>query len=130
MPLRRSTKIWLALLLGGVASILLGALAWNDGPFLPLGILALTTACIAFLVRAVRWLARKLFYRLSWRLAFSYFLIGVLPVPLLTLLLGTAAYLAVGQFEAFRVRQAIERLGEKMVLGEIPGVRTARARLG
>jgi HAMP domain-containing protein len=130
MPLRRSTKFWLALLLGGVASILLGALAWNDGPFLPLGTLACTVACIAFFIRAVRWLARKLFYRLSWRLAFSYFLIGVLPVPLLTLLLGTAAYLAVGQFEAFRVRQAIERIGEKMVLGEIPGVLAAKARSG
>jgi serine phosphatase RsbU (regulator of sigma subunit) len=67
-----------------------------------------------------------MFYRLSWRLAFSYFLIGVFPAPLLALLLGVAAAMSLGQFQAYRVEQAVRQLGARILAGEVTGLRGAR----
>src|SRR5439155_3551195 len=73
-----------------------------------------------------RWFARKLFYRLSWRLAFSYFLIGVLPIPMVVLLIAIAADMTIGQFEAFRVEDALRELGAQIQAGRVPGALGAR----
>ena len=126
MAVRKSTRVWLALLAAGIAMIIAGGRMGEDSPFTPLGILIACVAGTLLFVRVARWFARKLFYRLSWRLAFSYFLIGVLPIPMVALLIAIAADMTVGQFEAFRVDEALRELGAQMLAGRIPGVRTAR----
>ncbi|MGH9442613.1 MAG: hypothetical protein ACRD16_10105, partial [Thermoanaerobaculia bacterium] len=126
MAWRKSTLVWLVL--NGVAALLIvaGSVGFAHSPFTPLGILLAIVAVPVVCARIAVFIAQKLFYRLSWRLAFSYFLIGVFPAPLLALLLGIAAAMSLGQFEAYRVDQAVRRLGSRMLAGEVPGVRKAR----
>ena len=125
MAWRRSTFVWLAL--NGLAALLIVAGSqWSGTPFTPLGILLAAVAGTAVGLRFAAFLSRKLFYRLSWRLAFSYLLIGVFPVPLLALLLGVAAAMSLGQFQAYRVHQAVRQLGARIHAGEVTGVLGAR----
>lgn len=55
---------------------------------------------LAALLIAAIWLGVKLFKRLLWgvgrKLTFSYFLIGILPIPMVALLVGLAAYVLSG----------------------------------
>src|SRR5437762_451112 len=44
MPLRRSTKIWLVVLLAGACLLPVGTLIWHDGPFVPIGNLPVVVA--------------------------------------------------------------------------------------
>ena len=99
---------------------------WNGTPFLPLGIVLAAVGGLVIGLRVIIFVAQKLFYRLSLRLAFSYFLIGVFPVPLAALLAGVAATMSLGQFQAYRVRQAVLQLGSRMRAGEVTGAQTAR----
>ena len=126
MRLRKSTGIWLALGALAVVMIVAGSRA-EDSPLTPLGILLFCVVAIVFGLRLARLVARRLFYRLSWRLAFSYFLIGILPIPMVALLVGIAADMTIGQFEAFRVDRALRELGSQMLARQIPGVRRAAA---
>jgi len=126
MALRKSTRVWLALAAGGTALVVTGGNVGSDNPLTPLGIILLCVTGIVFVVRLARLLARKLFYRLSWRLAFSYFLIGILPIPMVALLLAIATDMSIGQFEAFRVDAALRQLGTRVLAGQVPGVRRAR----
>jgi len=126
MAIRKSTRIWLGLAAGGVALGVAGQNVGGDNPLTPLGVLLLCVAGAVLLVRLARLLARKLFYRLSWRLAFSYFLIGILPIPMVALLIGIAADMTIGQFEAFRVDAALRELGTRLLAGQVPGVLRAR----
>lgn len=64
---------------------------------------ASATACLlALLLVLVLWLLwvglRRFLWRVSRRLAFSYFLIGVLPIPMVLLLAGLNVYLLSGYF--------------------------------
>src|SRR5262249_22201134 len=123
MPVRKSTRIWGILLAVAVVMIVAGSVSGGDSPWTPLGIvLAVVTGCV-LIIRFAVFLSQKLFYRLSWRLAFSYLLIGVFPVPLLALLLGIAAAMTLGQFQAYRVDKAVRQLGSKMLAGEVLGLR-------
>jgi hypothetical protein len=94
VTLRKSTKKWLAAFAAAVVLIVidggdadrlgvLGVLAW---------IVAYTAGCL-LLFRAVRAAFRAIVRRLTLRLAFSYFLIGIVPIPLLAMLLLSVAYL-------------------------------------
>jgi len=125
MASRKSTRVWIALLAVGTAMVIAGTRVKGDSPLMPLGILIACVAGTVFLVRIARWFARKLFYRLSWRLVFSYFLIGVLPIPMVALLIAIAADMTVGQFETFRVNEALRELGAQILAGRLPGVRKA-----
>lgn len=79
------------------------------------------------------WLMVRVFRRLLWRvgrrLAFSYFLIGALPVPLLLLLLGVAAYLLSSFFLGHLFRDAANDLHHELAvaaeqqLGAVSGER-------
>ncbi|HET7452647.1 MAG TPA: SpoIIE family protein phosphatase [Thermoanaerobaculia bacterium] len=129
MRLRKSTGIWLALGALSVVMIVSGSHA-EDSPLTPFGILLFCVVAIVFGLRLARLVARRLFYRLSWRLAFSYFLIGILPIPMVALLVGIAADMTIGQFEVFRVDRAIRELGAQMLAGKIPGVRRATVATG
>jgi HAMP domain-containing protein len=130
MAIRKSTRVWLILLGAGVALIFLAAVSDATDFLRPIGSVLVLVSCAILSSRLLAFLLHKLFYRLSWRLAFSYFLIGVFPVPLLMLLLGTVLYGSLGQFEVFRVDQALSRIGSEMIGREIPGVQTARAENG
>ncbi len=107
------------------ALIVAGSLS-NGTPFLPIGILLAIVAGMVIALRSAVFIAQKLFYRLSWRLAFSYLLIGVFPIPLAALLLGVAAAMSLGQFEAYRVDQAVRQLGAQVRAAEVSGIRIAR----
>jgi HAMP domain-containing protein len=117
--------VWALLFAGGVLLCALPSALGLDA-LSAIGVLLLFVSGAVLGWRIVRVVAQKLFYRLSWRLAFSYLLIGVLPIPMLALLLGLTAFMSVGQFEVYRVAQAIDRLSFEMAQGERPGTLRAR----
>jgi serine phosphatase RsbU (regulator of sigma subunit) len=89
--------------------------------------LAAVVSVVSFLVLSVKAFAavfRSVVRRLALRLAFSYFLIGIVPIPLLAALGFMVAYLVAHQFAANRVRREITAVGESaMVSGvQLPGV--------
>ena len=130
MAVRKTTRVWAVLLAAGVAMVVAGSQMAEDSPLTPIGILIICVAALVLGIRLARVLARRLFYRLSWRLAFSYFLIGVLPIPMVALLVAIAADMTIGQFEAFRVDEALRELGARMLAGRVPGVRAVRIAAG
>jgi sigma-B regulation protein RsbU (phosphoserine phosphatase) len=133
MAIRKSTKIWLIL---AVVGILLCALPLSLGMdkvadlATPFGVLFILVAGTVVAIRFVRFLARKFFYRLSRRLAFSYFLIGVFPIPLLALLVAISISVTLGQFEAYRVDEGLRLLGLQLLAGKVPGARRAKIQEG
>ena len=74
---------------------------------------ALATTPLAFLV--VRWLWRKLTYRVGVRLFLSYLLIGLAPFPLVGVLAAVAGSIAVGQYASVQFGAAFERWREALV---------------
>jgi HAMP domain-containing protein len=68
------------------------------GLFLALGVVAAWRVMRAFL------------YKVGRRLAFSYFLLGVLPIPMMLLLLGVVAYLLASFFIGHLYRDALKSL--------------------
>src|SRR5262245_25833079 len=54
--------------------------------------------------------------RTALRLAFSYFLIGVVPIPLVAALLFLASYIVAHQFMANRIRREVSAVGETALL--------------
>lgn len=107
-----------ALLLAGTGVVALaGGLAWLDIPYLST-FLRLTLAGSGLLL--LLWLLWRSFRVFLWkvgrRLAFSYFLIGVLPIPMVLLLLGVVAYLLSGFFLGHVFRDATEDLQTELDL--------------
>jgi len=97
-------------------AVLVLALAWAVG-------YALSVPVVSFLARAFVWVAgsalilwlgwrlyQRLLWRVSGRLAFSYFLIGVLPIPLAAILLLLVAFLVSGFFLGHLYRDALHDL--------------------
>jgi serine phosphatase RsbU (regulator of sigma subunit) len=97
----------------------LGVLAW---------IVATTAGCV-LLFRAVRSAFRLVVRRLTLRLAFSYFLIGIVPIPLLAMLLLTVAYLLSFQFLGTRIRREVQAIGENAT-ERTPGAQSVEVRDG
>jgi serine phosphatase RsbU (regulator of sigma subunit) len=84
----------------------------------------------AGLVLAFRLVAasfRLVVRRLSLRLAFSYFLIGIVPIPLLAALLSLTGYLIAHQYVANQLRREISAVGEEALRSgaPLPGVTIA-----
>ncbi len=129
VTLRKSTRIWFAIL---AAAIVLFAI---DGGSDRLGVLgalagfALVVACIVLLFRAVRTAFRLIVRRLTLRLAFSYFLIGIVPIPLLALLLAVTGYLLAFQFVGGRLKRELVAVAEE-TSEKTPGVRVVEVREG
>ena len=130
MTLLKSTKKWfvafaisvvLIAINGGDANRLgfLGVLAW----------LVATTAGCVLAYRAVLAVFRLVVRRLTLRLAFSYFLIGIVPIPLLALLLLSVGYLFSFQFVGGRLRREIQAVAEEATEGR-RGVRAVEVRGG
>ena len=100
-----------------VSGVVLLVLAAFDVPVLsPIAVGLL----IAIGVISGIWMMVRVFRRILWRvgrrLAFSYFLIGALPVPLLLLLLGVAAYLLSSFFLGHLFRDAANDLHHELAV--------------
>jgi hypothetical protein len=95
-----------AAIYGGIAVAML-VLAVAGIPYLSplvgtLGVAALVVAFVWLLVQAYR----AFLWKVGRRLAFSYFLVGGLPIPLVTLLLAVGVYVLSGFFLGHLYRDA------------------------
>jgi len=81
-------------------------------------------AAFILLWRAGAALFRLIVRRLALRLAFSYFLIGVVPIPLLAALLSLTGYVVAHQYVANRLRREITAVGESAARAgaRLPGI--------
>ncbi|MEP6471682.1 MAG: hypothetical protein ABJC28_06665, partial [Acidobacteriota bacterium] len=121
MTLRKSTKRWLAAF--AIAIVLLVIDGGDADRLGVLGVLAWILATAAGWILAFRVVAaafRLIVRRLSLRLAFSYFLIGIVPIPLLACLLLLVGYLLSFQFVGGRLRREMQAVAESASAGK-PG---------
>ena len=106
MALKKSTKAWLVnLTVSAVVACVIGATSKRLGC---VGVLAVTSAIFSGLVLLAMGIARLfrlIVRRIALRLAFSYFLIGVVPIPLLAALLFAVSYVLASQLLGTRVRR-------------------------
>ncbi len=126
MALRKPTRIWLAVFaIAACANVALHLLHVEEGCWGPaLGAVAFC-AGLVLLWRAAAAAFRVIVRRTTLRLAFSYFLIGIVPIPLLAILLLLSAYILAHQFMANRLRREITAVGEAAAQGgtSLPRVR-------
>ncbi len=129
MTLRPSTKKWLAVF---AAAVVLAAIDGEADRLGFVGVLAWMAAVAAGIVLAFRAIVaafRLVVRRLTLRLAFSYFLIGIVPIPLLALLLVTTGYLFSFQFIGGRLRREVQAVAEE-ANERTPGARAVAVREG
>jgi HAMP domain-containing protein len=132
VSMKRSTKIWLLLFAVSVAVTATLKSVRGD-----LGCVGVLTAVLAFcsgmvlLAFGIAAAFRAIVRRLTLRLAFSYFLIGIVPIPLLAMLFFCLAYVTANQFIATRVRREVSVLTEQEAArpGVLPRVRFADGRV-
>jgi serine phosphatase RsbU (regulator of sigma subunit) len=117
VALRKSTRIWLAIFAGSIVVIVVDGEANRLGLLAVLAAFALVVACFVLAFRAIRTAFRLIVRRLTLRLAFSYFLIGIVPIPLLALLLGITGYLLAFQFVGGRLGREIVAVAEETPAG-------------
>jgi serine phosphatase RsbU (regulator of sigma subunit) len=108
---RRIAVLAVAAALAGLAFLLLTALWRLHLPYVNavIGLGLLCCATVALLLIAFK-LIKAFLYKVGRRLAFSYFLIGVLPIPMVLLLLGVVAYLLASFFLGHLYRDALRDL--------------------
>jgi serine phosphatase RsbU (regulator of sigma subunit) len=101
----------------GAALVVLGAfaIALASGAGLARALLVGLALAVGFVLLwgALR-LLRRLLWRVGRRLAFTYFLIGVLPIPMAVFLLGVAGYLLGGFFLGHLFRDALSVVHEEV----------------
>ncbi|MFL6195433.1 MAG: PP2C family protein-serine/threonine phosphatase [Thermoanaerobaculia bacterium] len=96
------------LILAAVAAAL-GLLAFADIPYLTAFSRFMLVVAAVILIPWLFWRAYRAFlWKVGRRLAFSYFLLGVLPIPLLLLMLTVLAYLLAGFFLGHLYRDAVQ----------------------
>ncbi len=126
-----------ASLVAAAALGLAAALARMAAPRSGLAPLLLTLGVLAALppaALALRWAWRKLTYRVGVRLFVSYALIGLTPFAICGAATFIAAYVAVGQYAATRVRAEMGRLDDRLAVradaavAELSAGRPERAR--
>lgn len=113
MALRKSTKKWLAAFAIALALVAIDGAADRLGFVGGLADIVCIIAGFVLAWRAIRAAFRAIVRRLTLRLAFSYFLIGIVPIPLLALLLATIGYLLSFQFVGGRVKREIQAIAEE-----------------
>jgi serine phosphatase RsbU (regulator of sigma subunit) len=97
--------LWLGLLLAG--QLFPDTLPW----LLLFSAKAFLVALLLVLALWLLWLGlRRYLWRVGRRLAFSYFLIGVLPIPMVVLLVGLNIYLLSGYFIGHVYRQSVQTI--------------------
>ena len=113
LTLRKSTRVWLVVLVGAViASVAIDRASPESGCWGLLAKAVVAQAAFILLWRAGMAAFRLIIRRLTLRLAFSYFLIGVVPIPLLAALLFLAGYVVANQYVANRLRRETTAVGE------------------
>ncbi len=132
VSLKRSTKIWLLVFAVSLAATVVIHLVRGDSGCL--GVLAAVVAFVSGVVLLSFGIAaafRAIVRRLTLRLAFSYFLIGIVPIPLLAMLFFCLAYVTANQFIATRVRREVSVLTEREAArpGVLPRVRVEDGRV-
>ena len=127
MQPRKSTRILLAIFAGAAVLLLFDGSSNRLGAAAVLLRLAAIVAGIVLAWRALRWAFRLVVHRLTLRLAFSYFLIGIVPIPLLAALLFAVGYLLAHEFIATRLRSEVDTLAE---VERVSGASIPRIRLG
>jgi serine phosphatase RsbU (regulator of sigma subunit) len=100
--------------LGLIGMLLLAALLGRAAGLGALPVLATSAA----LVLALLWVGVAVFRLFLWRvgrkLAFSYFLIGVLPIPMVLLLVGVASYLLMGALVGHLFRDTLQHFHREL----------------
>ncbi len=129
MTLRKSTRIWLAILAAAIVLLAIDGGSDRLGFLGGLAGLAALAACFVLFFRSVAALFRLIVRRLTLRLAFSYFLIGIVPIPLLTLLLAATGYVLAFQFVGGRLKRELVAVAEE-TSEKTPGVRAVEIRDG
>ena len=107
VALRKSTRNWLILFTISFVAAILAAQATDSGSGCA-RMIAISLAWMAGLVLLFRGVVitfRAIVRKLTLRLVFSYFLIGIVPIPLLAALLFSGAYLVAHQIVATRVHR-------------------------
>jgi serine phosphatase RsbU (regulator of sigma subunit) len=110
-PVRTGFLVVLGALIVAAVAVGLGAPASEAAQVLR--VLAVLAA-VPLVVWAVRWLWRKLTYRVGVRLFLSYLLIGLTPFALFAGLALILGYVLVGQYTAARVGDEMEHLSGEM----------------
>lgn len=106
---------WRALALSGAVFVAL-ALVTLELPWLPGWLRAVVLLGMGAVGVWLAWRAgRALLWRVGRRLAFSYLLIGVVPIPMLALLLVLSVYLLSGFFLGHLYRDALKETGARMI---------------
>lgn len=89
--------------------LLIGIALWGHLPIIGFGLKCLAAGWGLLLVLWFFWTGlRSLLWRVGRRLAFSYFLIGVLPIPMVLLLAGLNGYLLSGYFMGHLFRDSVD----------------------
>ncbi|MEP6995022.1 MAG: SpoIIE family protein phosphatase [Acidobacteriota bacterium] len=123
---RKSTWIWIGVLIAAIAAAaILGGTGNDNGCLHLLAVALIWSAAFVLVVRVLANLFRLVIRRLTLRLAFSYFLIGIVPIPLLATLLSLASYMVAHQFMANRLRREMTAVGEAALAadGNLPEIR-------
>lgn len=121
-----------ALLLALIGSLLLCALGAKLIGLQGLYVLALSAAVVLVVLWGGIRLLRRFLWRVGRKLAFSYFLIGVLPIPMVTVLIGIAMWLLAGALVGHLFRDTIvtfQRELEETTAEALDDFRDSRPRL-
>jgi serine phosphatase RsbU (regulator of sigma subunit) len=130
VSLKKSTRLWLGLFaVSAAASAILHRVTPEAGCAATLLTALAVVAFLVLLGQGTVALFRVVVRRTALRLAFSYFLIGVVPIPLVAALLALAGYIVAHQYMANRLRREITAVGEAAVSrrSDLPAVAAASA---
>ena len=111
--MKERSRLWIVAASAGTLAALVFALL--DIPVLTLLSRVLLAGVSVVLLLWLLWKAyRSFLYKVGRRLAFSYFLIGVLPIPLVILLLGVVAYILAGFFLSHLYRDTVDEMQREL----------------
>ncbi len=127
--LPRLTRLWWGAGLVLIAAVPLVSAVADGSCLYVLLVMLLVLWAIPSSFLVLLWVWRKLTYRISVRLLISYFLIGVVPFPLILVLVALASYLLIGQYAsaeygdvASELREDVERVARRVLeVAEVDG---------
>jgi serine phosphatase RsbU (regulator of sigma subunit) len=125
LTLKKSTRIWIAVFaISVVTTVIVHSIKGDRGCVGVATAVAAFVSGIVLLSLAIGAAFRATVRRLTLRLAFSYFLIGIVPIPLLAMLLFCSAYIVAHQVVATRVRREVTAVTRDLATrGGLPIVR-------